>query len=282
MSNPISPKIALITGGSSGIGLEIARQLVQQGDHVWLVARRLDRLTEALEIMQAARIHPEQRCGMVAADVSDPAQAQAAVEQVVQEIGLPDLVVNSAGFARPGDFLEQDLEFLHTMMDVNFWGTVYVSRAVLPGMLTRGSGHVVNIASESGFLGLMGYVGYTASKFAVAGFSDALRAELKRSGVRLSIVYPSDVDTAQLTYETQYRTPAVQSLAPLRSTVSPQSVAKAILKGVARGHYVILPTFDSKLMYTLTRILGRAVYPVLDLITDLLWNHWIRKNKEKT
>ena len=281
MSIPLSPKIVLVTGGSSGIGLEIARQLVQQGNHVWLLARRPDRLAEALETLQAERVRPDQRCGMVSADVGDPVQAQAAVDQVIRETGLPDLVVNSAGFARPGYFLEQEPDFLHTMMDVNYWGTLYITRAVLPGMVARGSGHIVNIASESGFLGLMGYVGYTASKFAVAGFSDALRAELKRSGVRLSIVYPSDVDTAQLEYETKFRTPEVRALAPLRSVASPQVVAKAILKGVARGQYVILPSFDSQFMFFLTRVLGRAIYPVLDLITGLLWKNWLRKNKEK-
>lgn len=280
---PFSPsqKIVLVTGGSSGIGLEIARQLVQQGAHVWLVARRPERLEAALEQVNAARINPEQRSGMVAADVGDPSQAQAAVEQVIHEIGLPDLVINSAGFARPGYFLEQDLDFLHTMMDVNYWGTVYITRAVLPGMIQRGSGHIVNIASESGFLGLMGYVGYTATKFAVAGFSDALRAELRGSGVRLSIVYPSDTDTEQLAYETEYRTPELRAMTPLRTTSTPQAVAKAILKGVVHKQYVILPSFDSQLMFALTRILGKAVYPVVDLLSSLLWKYWLRNNKEK-
>lgn len=281
MPSPFAEKIAFVTGGSSGIGLEIARQLAQQGAHVWLVARRPERLEEALELVRAAQANPAQRCGMFAADVGDINQAQAAVEHVIDEIGLPDLVVNSAGFARPGYFVEQELDFLHTMMDVNFWGTLYVTRAVLPGMIARGSGHIVNIASESGFLGLMGYVGYTASKFAVVGFSDALRAELKRSGVRLSIVYPSDVDTPQLEYESRYRTPEVHALAPLRSVTSPQAITKAILNGVAHGRYMILPNFDSWSMYFLTRILGRAIYPVFDLITDLLWKYWLWKNKEK-
>ena len=281
MSSPPSPIIALITGGSSGIGLELARQLVQQGSHVWIIARRPDRLAEALQALHAERVNPDQRLGMVPADVADPLQAQAAVDRVIEEIGLPDLVINSAGFARPGRFLEQDLEFHHTMMDVNYWGTVYVTRAVLPGMVQRGAGHVVNIASESGFLGLMGYVGYTATKFAVAGFSDALRAEIKNSGVRLHIVYPPDVDTPQLAYERNYRPPELQALEPLRSVSTPQAVAKAILKGVRRNQYMILPGFDSRFMYSLTRILGRGVYPVMDLITGALWKNWLKKNKKE-
>jgi len=273
-------QIVLVTGGSSGIGLEIARQLSQQGAHVWLLARRAELLAAALEIVTAARGSPDQRFGMVSADVSDPTQAMAAVQQVTSEIGLPDLVINAAGVAQPGYFQELDLEIFHWMMNVNYFGTVYISKAIVPGMIQRGSGHIVNISSEAGFLAAFGYSAYAASKYAVTGFSDVLRSEMKPHGIRVSAVFPSDVDTPQLAYETSYQPLETQALAPLRSVMKTEAVARATLRGIARGQYVILPGFDSKLMYGLTRILGTAFFPLFDILLSVLIRRKLKKQAD--
>ena len=273
-------QIVLVTGGSSGIGLEIARQLSQQGAHVWLLARRAELLAAALEIVTAARGSPDQRFGMVSADVSDPTQAMAAVQQVTSEIGLPDLVINAAGVAQPGYFQELDLEIFHWMMNVNYFGTVYISKAIVPGMIQRGSGHIVNISSEAGFLAAFGYSAYAASKYAVTGFSDVLRSEMKPHGIRVSAVFPSDVDTPQLAYETSYQPLETQALAPLRSVMKTEAVARATLRGIARGQYIILPGFDSKLMYGLTRILGTAFFPLFDILLSVLIRRKLKKQAD--
>jgi 3-dehydrosphinganine reductase len=263
-------QIVLVTGGSSGIGLEIARQLSQQGAHVWLVARQADRLAEALDIISSVKRSPEQRFGMTSADVSDPEQAKLAVEQATREIGLPDLVINSAGVAQPGYFLEQDLEIFHQMMNINYFGIVYIAKAVLPGMVQRGSGHIVNISSVTGFMAMFGYSAYAASKYAVAGFSDILRAEMKRHRIRVSIVFPADVDTPQLAYETAYQPFETQALAPLRTVMKPKVFARIVLQDIARGKYLILPGFDSKLMYTLSKLLGTTFYPLFDILMAIM------------
>jgi 3-dehydrosphinganine reductase len=268
--NSFANQIVLLTGGSSGIGLEIARRLSQQGAHVWLVARQASRLTEALEIISAEKRSPQQRFGMTSADLSNPEQAKAAVEQITNEIGLPDLVINSAGVAQPGYFLEQDLEIFHQMMDINYFGTINVAKAVLPGMVRRGSGHIVNISSVTGFMGMYGYSAYAASKYAVTGFSDILRAEMKLHGIQVSIVFPADVDTPQLAYETAYQPFETQALAPLRTVMKPEVFARIVLKDIARGKYLILPGFDSKLMYTLSKLLGTAFYPLFDIVLAIM------------
>jgi len=280
MQKNVSPQIALITGGSSGIGLEIARQLSRQGAHVWLVARRAGLLSTALEIVQAEQVDARQRFGMIPADVSDAAQAQAAVEEVTQKIGLPHLVINSAGFAHPGYFHEQDLDNFRFTMDVNYFGTLYIIKAVVPGMMARGSGHIVNIVSAAGFLGAFGYSSYCASKFAVAGFSDALRAEMKPFGIRVSVVFPSDVNTPQLAYETQYQPAEVKAMAPLRDIMSVEAVAAETLRGIAHGQYMIFPGFESKLMFFLTRVLGTAVHPVMDFLFSVMNNRALHRKSE--
>jgi 3-dehydrosphinganine reductase len=274
-------KITLVTGGSSGIGLEIARQLSQQGSHVWLVARRTELLEAALEIVSAAKMSPDQRFGIISADVSDPAQVRSAVQKVIDEIGLPDLVINSAGVAEPGYIKDLDLEIFHQMMNVNYFGTVYVDKAVIPGMIQRGSGHLVNISSEGGYLAAFGYSAYSASKYAVTGFSDILRSEMKPHGIRVSIVFPPDVDTPQLAYETSRQPLETQALAPFRSVMKPEAVAREMLRGIAREQYMILPGFDPKLMYGLTRILGTAFYPLFDIVHSVMIRRKLKQQAKK-
>jgi 3-dehydrosphinganine reductase len=257
-------KIALVTGGSSGIGLAIARLLMQQGANVWIVARRPAILETALKEIEAARINPNQRCGTITADVSDSAQAAAAVETVTKQAGTPDLVVNSAGITQPGYVQELSLDIFRSMMEVNYFGTVYITKSALPGMLARGSGHFINICSMAGVIGAFGYSAYGASKFAVRGFSDVLRSEVRPLGIRLSIVFPSDTDTPQLAYEAPFKPPETKALAGNAKVISPEAVARITLQQAARGRYIIVPGSDNSLFYWLNSHLGNAVYPVMD------------------
>jgi 3-dehydrosphinganine reductase len=153
-------------------------------------------------------------------------------------------------------------------MEINYFGTVHITLGVLSGMLQRGSGHIVNISSVAGLLGVFGYTAYCASKFALRGFSDALRAEVRPYGVLISIVYPPDTDTPQLAYEQPFKPPETKYLTKIGKIHSSESVARAILDGIRRRQYVILPGFDSKLWYFLATLSGTLTYPVMDwLIT---------------
>ena len=259
-------KIALITGGSSGIGLALAQALAAAGARVWLLARRKKVLEAALRELPGA---DGGRGGILPADVSDWEQVQAAVARMEREVGVPDLLVNSAGETHPGYVQDIPLEIFEKLMAINYLGTVYATRAVLPGMIARGSGHIVNISSITGFMGVFGYSAYGATKYAVRGFSDALRAEVKPLGVRVSIAFPPDTDTPQLAYENQFKPPETRALAGNAGVLSPQAVAGEIMRGAARGRYVILPGLEAKLFYRLSNLIGNAVYPLMDwLVRD--------------
>jgi 3-dehydrosphinganine reductase len=261
-------RLALITGGSSGIGLALAQLLAREGAGVWLMARRQAALQSAVKTLPVMH---GQKHGTVAADVARWDQVQAAVQRVKDEAGAPDLLINSAGMTFPGYFQQIQLQVFHHLMEINYFGTLHMMRAVLPGMLERGSGHIVNISSAGGFVTGPGYAAYSPTKYAVRGLSDSLRAELKPTGVRVSLVFPPDTVTHQLAYEKRLKSPQLQylsdhaSLGPLKlGLLSADEVARTILRGVKRGSYVILPGTGNYVLYHLIRLLGNLLYPIVD------------------
>lgn len=269
MSLSFEHKTALITGGSSGIGLAVAKKLAASGANVCLLARNPERLESACAEVTAARRHRSQRVDTLQADVSQPDRVIPVIQSYIQAHGVPDILINSAGVAHPGEFRQLNLDVFRWMMDSNYFGTVYATKAVVDAMIARKSGHIVNIASIAGFLGVYGYTAYGASKFAVRGFSDALRAELKPHGVRVSIVFPPDTKTPQLDYENQFKPPVTKALAGHAKAMNPDTVAEDILRGIRRNRYIIIPGIEGRWMFRLSNLLGSLIYPIMDwLVSD--------------
>jgi 3-dehydrosphinganine reductase len=258
-------RLALITGGSAGLGLALAQLLAGEGTNVWLVARHPDTLEAAYNGLSVSGV---QKHGVYAADVTKLDQVQAAVEHVKREAGVPDLLINCAGGAHPGYVQELPLDIFHEMMDLDYFGTAYMVKTWLPDMLERGSGHIVNVSSMAGFIGAFGYSAYGAAKYAVRGLSDVLRLELKPLGVQVSLVFPPDMDTPGLANENKTK-PFETFAAGSTKVLAPQQVAKSVLKGLKRGQYVILPGFDAQLLYRLMFLVGNGIYPIMDaMIAD--------------
>jgi len=256
-------KVILITGGSSGIGLALARQLAARSAFVCLAARREELLQNALNTLETK---PGGGKLAFSVDVSLPDQANELVEKVTRLAGPPDILINSAGVTQPGYFQDLSMDIFHWLMDVNYYGTVHMVKAVLPGMLQRGSGYIVNIASLAAKLGVFGYSAYSGSKYALAGFSDVLRMEMKPHGIRVSIVFPTDTDTPQLAYETPLKPPELKYLLPELGVVPVDAAARGIMKGMERQRYEIYPDFGGLLIAALLRLLGSGQYTVLDLL----------------
>ena len=257
-------KSVLITGGSSGIGLALARQLVVQGAHVCLLARDLQKLENARQQLETLRVNAQQRIAVLAADVADNASLSPVLSNWIAADGVPDVLINSAGVARPGYFEELTEEIFRWMMDVNYHGTVNTIRCVLPGMIARKSGQIINFSSIAGVIGVFGYTAYGGSKYAVRGFSDALRAEMKPKGIRVSIVFPPDTDTPQLAWEDQFKPFETRSISGTAKPISADKVAAAVLKAAARGKYAIAPGFEAGYMYFAGTRLGGLIYPIMD------------------
>jgi 3-dehydrosphinganine reductase len=232
---------AIITGGSSGIGRELGRRLAADGYSLSLVARRKQLLDEAAADIASYFKSPTQRVFIRSADVSEVAQAEAAVQACIGELGTPDLVVTSAGVAVPGHFGDIPLEAHERSMAVNYFGSLYVVRAALPAMRARRKGRIVFISSGAGLMGLFGYTTYSPSKFALRGLAEALRAELSVDNIGISIVYPPDTETPMLEEENKIKPEETKLITGVVKTWSPEAVADCIMRGISRGAFAITP-----------------------------------------
>ncbi len=256
-------RLALITGGSSGIGLALAKILAKSGSNVWILGRREDQLRIALEVLESERTNDQQKFGVIAADVSNSNQILTELPSFCERAGTPDYLINSAGIVHPGEFINLNLESFHAMMDVNYFGIVHCCKAIIPYMARRSSGHIVNISSLAGIIGLYGY---SASKFAVRGFSDVLRSELKSHNIHVSLVYPPDTQTPQLEYDNLHKPPITKELSSTGGLLQPEEVAASILRGIQHNKYIITPGFEASLIYKIQGFTGNLVYSLIDLL----------------
>jgi NADP-dependent 3-hydroxy acid dehydrogenase YdfG len=185
-------KVVLITGASSGFGMDAARLFADEGCSVILAARRIDRLQELAAQIQAQG----GEAFAVPVDVANREEIEIMVETVLDLYGQIDILFNNAGFGRlvwhENMSSERDIE---TQLDVNLHGVIQVTHAVLPDMLKRRSGHIINMSSVAGWIAPPTYTIYSASKFGVRGFTDALRREVQPFGVDVSGIYPGPAKT---------------------------------------------------------------------------------------
>lgn len=180
--------VAVITGASRGIGAATARAAAAKGATLGLIARSADGLEQVLAACGGRGI-------AIAADVADRAAVTEAIDAIQGAHGRVDILVNNAGVGAYGPFADADLDAIERMLRVNYLGTVYATRAVLPGMLERGRGHLVMVNSIAGRVGAPLEAGYSASKFAMTGFGDAVSIEVARAGVGVSTIHPGPVET---------------------------------------------------------------------------------------
>lgn len=243
--------------------------------HVWIMAQRKDVLDLAHKEVESHCGDVNQMIGTISADVSDWDQVRMAVKQVTEKSGPPDLLVNSAGVTHPGYIEKLDLYIYTWMMEVNYFGTVYTTKEMLPAMIKRGSGYILNISSGAGYVGVFGYSAYAASKYAVRGFSDVLRQEMKLHGIGVSTMFPSDTDTPQLAYENEFKPPETKALGNFGGSMSAQDVAQVAIKGIERGKYYIFPNFESKFYIRLSE-LARGLFDFLE--DQIIANAYKKKN----
>lgn len=210
-----------------------------------LLARDASRLADASEVLRAE--HPEARVGLVALDVADPVAVAAGFARAERLAGPVDFAVACAGAARAGRVEDLSPAVFETLMTVNYFGALNLSRPALAAMRGRSEadgegprgGRILFVGSAAGLMGLPGYAAYAPTKFALRGLAEALRIETAPDGVGIHIAHPPDTETPQLVAERHERPPELAAIAGTAGAWRADQVAEAMLRGVARGRFDI-------------------------------------------
>lgn len=256
LPTPAPDRAAIVTGASSGIGAEIARDLVRRGHQVILVARTESKLAAlAAELGEGAHV--------LAADLSDRA-ARAALPDRVAALGLtPHILVNNAGLSTLGPVHRSDPEAEMQMVEVDVVAVVDLCSRFLPGMVERGAGAVLNVASTAAFQPLPGQAGYGAGKVFVLSYTQSLSGELKGTGVSVSVLCPGPVDTGFGAAAGFTKEQADEAL-PAFMWIPADVVARTAVDGLAKGKLVIIPGVGNKAGAAFAKITPkRILIPIL-------------------
>ncbi len=231
-------KLILITGASSGIGAETARQFAGQGDTVVLIARNRERLEQ---VCAGIRDHGGQAF-WYCADLGEYAQVEAVCDAVKEGHGIPDVIINNAGAGTWRFIEETSCEDILANIKTPYLAAAYVTRAFLPGMLQRDSGHIITLSSFAAKIPFAGATTYVASRQAMVGLHEALSMDLHGTRIKTSLCYFAKVESSYWANNpgSEERLPLAQKLIPIIST---GKAARAILRGVARGHRNISSPF---------------------------------------
>jgi NAD(P)-dependent dehydrogenase (short-subunit alcohol dehydrogenase family) len=253
-------KVAVITGGSRGLGLVLARQICDQGGKVALIARDPDELARA-----KTDLAPRSTSVLtVQCDLLDSEQIQSAVRQIIDRFGKIDILINNAGIIEVGPLEHMGRDDFERAMRLHFWAPFELISRIVPEMRTWGGGRIVNISSIGGKMAVPHLAPYSASKFALTGFSDAIRAELARDNIHVTTVAPGMMRTGSHVnakfkgkHDAEFAWFAASAGGPLIS-INADRAARKILAACRRGQPSLTLTFAAR-----TAILGNALFPNL-------------------
>jgi 3-dehydrosphinganine reductase len=237
-------KVVVITGGSSGIGLALAKEFAAQAAKLVLIARDLQKLQAAkasLEKVGSATVL------VLDVDVSRKEEIMAAINKLGAQYGKIDLLICCAGIITCGRFADQPVEDLELCHAINYFGTVYTTKAAWP-WLKKAGGQLGLVSSVAGYIGLIGYSSYAPSKFALTGLAECLWMEGIDDGIRISILYPPDTDTPLLEYEHKHTLPESKALSKHIKAKTPEAVARVFLVGLIKNKFEIYCDGESRLL----------------------------------
>lgn len=261
-------KVIIITGASSGIGKALAFEAARQGAKLVLAARNERHLREITDEIKSFN----ENIIYCVTDVSKESECANLIHNTIDTFGKIDILISNAGISMRALFIDTNLEVIRRLMDVNFWGTVYCTKYALPYLMqTKGS--IVGVSSTAGFIGLPGRTGYSASKFAMQGFLEALRIENIKNGLHVLIAFPgftsSNIRNTALNGD---GSPQGESPRNEEKMMSAEKVAVIILNGIKRRQRNLILTFEGKFLRQFNRVIpnliDKSIYKVMSKEPD--------------
>jgi 3-dehydrosphinganine reductase len=249
-------KTVIITGGSSGIGLEIAREFLRLGARLHLLARDAERLETARQSLHASvRTH--------AVDVSDPLAINATIRAIGDEGGIVALICN-AGIMRVGRVDELTVDDFEAALRTNYFGTLYPILAAWPYLKNAGASRIGLVSSVAGYTGVYGYTAYAPTKFAITGLAECLRMEGASDGIRVTVIFPPDTETPMLEYERAHAPARTRAITSGARVLPAAVVARKFVAGIVPGDFEIYCNAESRLLRLFKALLPAAYYRLLD------------------
>jgi len=252
-------RTAVVTGASSGIGRAAALELARRGANLVLAARRADRLSDVARACEAL--------GVTAKAVETDVNSRDACHALIAAAGRVDVLVNNAGFAVFDPIATARPEELEAMMRTNYFGAVWCAQAVLPQMLERGEGTIVNVASIAGIMGYARMGSYCATKFALIGFFEALRDEVIGRGVKVALVCPGTTETEFFVKAERGKMPGASRLI---LAVKPERVARAIADAAEDGRYRRILPLAAAMYMRMKEIFPRLAHLLMRRVSAML------------
>ncbi|MSP24682.1 MAG: SDR family oxidoreductase [Myxococcales bacterium] len=271
MRAPIAGSTALLTGASSGIGEALARRLAPRVKKLVLVARRVDRLERLMGELALANPHAE--IAIEPCDLADRTALTALCDKLAQEHVTIDVLVNNAGMGDMGMFDLASWEKTEQMLELNVRALTYLTHRLVPGMVTRGRGGVLNISSSFGLAFLPGFAAYIGTKHFVTGFTESLRLDVAHAGVVVTQVCPGPVATEFEKVAGNF----TGARAPWFIELSADACAKAALRGFSRRRALVIPGLGMKVMMALHALTPKVLLRLLALPMA----RWLRRRQER-
>jgi 3-dehydrosphinganine reductase len=238
---PLRNKIAVICGGSKGIGKATAKEILRLGGSVCVIARHLEPLEAAAREMQGLVREDSQFVEVIACDATDMERLGPQLTDFIDRHGVPDYLINVVGYAYPRYVQDLSLADYRDAMDVNYYGQLVPILILLPHFIAARKGYIANVSSALGFMGIMGYATYVPTKFAIVGLTEVLRNELKPYGIRLSILFPPDTDTPGFEIENRTKPEETALMSENVKLMTAEDVGEAFVEGLLKKRYMILP-----------------------------------------
>lgn len=255
--------VAIVTGASSGIGRASAIEIAGPGHRLVLVARRQEELEQTASVCRSRGAE----CLVVPTDLANPGAGREVVDRALESYGRVDVLVNAAGFAILAPLQNAGEDDLRRMIETNYLGTVSCILAVLPSMLERGAGSIVNVGSITGIMGVARMGGYAATKWAIAGFTESLRNDLHGTGVRVSLVCPGTTQSGFFESADRSQIPGADRLV---RTLRPEKVARAVARAIRRGNARIIIPWEAALFMRLKEIFPRSAHFLMRTTSSIL------------